>query len=121
MSEVVNIIEIHELAKVDDGKALILQLQDWGAIPKSLKCKKCSQLMSICKDKSAPTGWKWKCDKTIKVKGQKKNNRCRYGSSVTGGTLFDGNRMTLKDCCIFINLWLDNSRLDVIRKQVKRK
>lgn len=113
-----NIIKIHDLSKTSDGKGLIVELQEMCAIPKTIPCEKCENEMVLFKDKSNLHGWKWKCSKTIKVTGQKKGKRCNYSLTVARGTIFESGRISMKDMCIFINLWLDNSRLEVINKQV---
>lgn len=103
----VSVFDIHDCAK-GDSKGFIKRIQGWGAIPINKLCPNCDMCLSLQNDKRA--GGKWRCDKVNTLTGL----RCRYGCSVTGGTIFHDLRLPISLFVKFARLWVDNTPLTKI-------
>ncbi|CAF4294374.1 unnamed protein product [Didymodactylos carnosus] len=115
----INLIDLYKLNPENDGKDLIKKLQEWGALPKEGEylCPNGHEL-GLYKDKSCIDGFKWKCSQMIS-KPKQKPSKCNYGASVRKGTFFARSHLSLFQICGFVHLWVHNSELRVIEKEMR--
>lgn len=112
----INICQIDRWDQEEGGMVLIRKLQEFGVIPKEgeYKCPR-GHIMVLRKDGSC---FKWRCNAKISVP-KKKSTICNYGISIRKGTFFEGSHLSISQICKFVNLWVDNVELRVIKKQVE--
>lgn len=111
-----NLRNINILDDEDEGIGLIKHLQEWGTIPRCLSCPK-GHPMILRKDNAS---FKWRCNTKYK-NSSKKTVTCNYGRSIRKGTFFQNSHLSIRQICSFVNLWVDNVPLKVIKKQAEIK
>lgn len=111
----INLSKIDCWPREDNGMALVRQLMEYGAIPKSgdYLCPK-GHKMVLRKDGNC---FKWRCNKVYRPYVKHKSIRCNYGVSIRKGTFFEKSHLSIGQICKFVNLWIDNVELRVIKKQ----
>ncbi|KAG5669543.1 hypothetical protein PVAND_017430 [Polypedilum vanderplanki] len=110
-----NFCKLLELNSIENGVGLIRLLQNTGAIPEAMRCKKCKNFMKIRKNGNF---YKWCCN--MIVKGNKKApRRCNYSQSLTSSTFFSGSHLSILQVCMFTELWIQNIPLVFIKEEVE--
>lgn len=112
----VNLDDINDWEREDGGLGLIRKLMDYGAIPKegTFKCPR-GHLYKLSQDRG---NIKWRCGVQYSLAKAKKR-RCEYTASIRTGTFFENSKLSIVQICKFINLWVDNVELRVIKKQCR--
>lgn len=106
--------EIVMWSQEDGGRKLIDMLQNYGAIPRELLCSEHGSCIIEVKKNAF---W-WICKGHVNnPKRKPKRVRCPFAQSVRKDTFFDKSHLSIEQICIFVNLWLDNAPLALIKKQ----
>lgn len=109
------ICDIHMWSMERDGLKLIEVLQDLEVIPKEFECPKGHGPMALVIKQDC--FW-WRCsDYSVVLKKKQKRVRCDFMQSVRKDTFFHNSKLTIRQICMFVNLWLDNASLKLIGKQ----
>ena len=120
MAPQINLRDIFEWEKADNGLTLIRKFMELGMIPKEgdRKCDKCQQPMRLRLDQQQKDQYKWECSNYVSIRKQKRK-RCRYTASVRKETFIEGSHLSLAEISSFVCCWVDNMPLTVIRKHVR--
>lgn len=116
----INIRDIYDWEKEEDGLVLIRKFMEFGMLPKEgeFKCERCKQAMRLLLDQTVLDKYKWICLNNVSVRKQKRR-RCRYSVSIRKNTFIEGSHLSLGQIATFICCWVDNMPLNVIRKHVR--